>query len=63
MSERLKNIERRLAQIENRLGRIEAGHALLVEALAEEGEDFEPEYDLDGNLVEGGERNENESLD
>ncbi|NGR09396.1 hypothetical protein G5B41_17790 [bacterium SGD-2] len=63
MSERLKRIEFRLAQIENQLGRITASLDLLVEALADEGDDDEPQFDLDGNLIENFERDDNESLD
>lgn len=43
------------------LDRIEAKLDALLDALADEGD--EPQYDLDGNLIEGGERDENESLD
>lgn len=43
------------------LDRIEAKLDALMEALAEEGEE-EEQYDLDGNLVDGGERDQSESL-
>lgn len=45
------------------MDRIEAKLDALLDALADEGDDDEPQYDLDGNLIEGGERDENESLD
>lgn len=48
--------------MKEQLDRIEAKLDALLEALAEEDED-EPQYDLDGNLIESGERDDNESLD
>ncbi|NYT25393.1 hypothetical protein H0A73_17470 [Alcaligenaceae bacterium] len=48
--------------MKEQLDRIEAKLDALLEALAEEDED-EPQYDLDGNLMEGGERDESQSLD
>jgi hypothetical protein len=45
------------------LDRIEAKLDALLGALVEEGPDEEPQYDLDGNLIEGGERDETQSLD
>jgi len=44
------------------LDRIEAKLDALLEALAEEGDEEEQQYDLDGNLVDGGERDQSESL-
>ena len=49
--------------MKEQLDRIEAKLDALLDALADEGGDDEPQYDLDGNLIEGGERDENESLD
>lgn len=43
------------------MDRIEAKLDALLEALADE--DDEPQFDLDGNLVENFERDDNESLD
>lgn len=51
-----------LNRIEESQQRIEAKLGALLEALVDEDE-YEPQYDLDGNLIEGGERDENESLD
>lgn len=45
------------------LERIEAKLDAFLAALAEDDDDLEPEYDLDGNPIENGERNQNESLD
>ncbi len=44
------------------MDRIEAKLDALLEALAEEGDGEEPQHDLDGNLIEGGERDETASL-
>ncbi len=48
--------------MEEQLDRIEAKLDALLDALADEDEE-EPQFDLEGNLIEGGERDENESLD
>ena len=48
--------------IEEKLDRIEAKLDALLDALAED-EDDEPQFDLDGNLIENFERDDNESLD
>ena len=44
------------------LDRIEAKLDALLEALAEEGEEEEQQYDLDGNLIEVGEQDASGSL-
>lgn len=50
--------------MKEQLDRIEAKLNALLEALADEDEDEgEPQYDLDGNLIETSERDDNESLD
>lgn len=51
-----------LNRIEESQKRIEAKLDALLDALSEEDDD-EPQYDLDGNLMEGGERDESQSLD
>ena len=48
--------------MKEQLDRIEAKLDALLEALAEEDDD-EPQYDLDGNLIEDRERDQSESLD
>lgn len=48
--------------MKEQLDRIEAKLDALLDALADEGDD-EPQYDLDGNLIENFERDDNESLD
>ena len=48
--------------MKEQLDRIEAKLDALLEALAEEDDD-EPQYDLDGNLIENFEHDDNESLD
>lgn len=48
--------------MKEQLDRIEAKVDALIAALTDEG-GYEPEYDLDGNLVEGGERDPDKSLD
>lgn len=62
MKKQLDRIEERLAHIEAENGRILACLDLLLETLADQ-DDEEPQYDLDGNLIENFERDENESLD
>lgn len=59
----LSRIEERLARIEAENGQILASLGLLLEALVEEGEDEEPQFDLDGNPLQVVERDQNESLD
>lgn len=49
--------------MKEQLDRIEAKLDALLDALADEGDEDEPQYDLDGNLIENVERDENESLD
>lgn len=59
----LSRIEERLARIEAENGQILASLGLLLEALVEEGEDEEPQFDLDGNPLQVVERDQDESLD
>ena len=56
MKEQLDRIERNQRRIESKLD-------ALLDALADEGDDDEPQYDLDGNLIENFERDDNDSLD
>lgn len=49
--------------MKEQLDRIEAKLDALLDALADEYDEEEQQFDLDGNLIEGGERDENESLD
>ena len=66
----LKTMPTQLDRIEQNQKLILAGQeqtramlAALLDALADEGDDDEPQFDLDGNLIENFERDENDSLD
>lgn len=51
-----------LNRIEQGIARLEAKVDALIEALADEGDEEEEQYDLDGNLIDSAERDENEPL-
>jgi len=63
MQEQLNRIERNQRRIEKKLDNTRGLLMQLLEALTDEEDEDEPQHDLDGNLIEGGERDENESLD
>lgn len=63
MQEQLDRIEARQKQILEELARNSAALAAVLDALSEDGEEEGPQYDLDGNLIERGERDQSQSLD